>query len=264
MDGEKYPDGRPEQFSLYTVFPTSLFFRHDITDKEKMLYGLLSCMADSRSYAFPRNRTLQKFLNGASEDTVSRRLKALENAGAIRIEGGSGGRGIRKIYITGVDFQNLRKTAEVDNDNLRKTAEGIQYKNKKNKINNNAKASEEEINDWVSKWCISLGFSEELTIPLISDFFAFVDARKAKGRPFLTIRAVSMQANKLKKATAGKDCEDTIAVAIMRFMLQAAITRNWDEVYPIDDRSVRNFWAWAEQEYGIMAPGQEEKGVEQW
>ena len=245
----------PEHFSIYTVFPTSLFFRRDISDSQKMLYGLLSCMADHKGYAFPRNSTLQRFLGDVSEDTVSRRLKALEEAGAIRIEGGQGGHGIRKIYITGVDFSYLRKNAEVDGPYLRKSAEGIQYKEQKKRNNNKAKASEEEVCDWISKWAVSLGYERELTTGLIADFFAFADARKAKGKPFLTIRAVSMQANKLVK-NAGRP-GTTQAVARMRYMLRSSITHNWEEVYPIDQQAEPDFWLWAGQEYGLKPPEQE-------
>ena len=251
---EEKPAEMPEHFSIYTVFPTSLFFRRDISDSQKMLYGLLSCMADHTGYAFPKNATLQRFLGGVSEDTVSRRLKALEDAGAIRIEGGQGGHGIRKIFITGVDFSYLRKTAEVEGPYLRKSAEGIQYKEQKKKYNNKAKASEEEVCDWISKWVVSLGYDRELATGLIADFFAFADSRKAKGKPFLTIRAVSMQANKLVK-NAGEP-GTTEAVARMRYMLRSSITHNWEEVYPIDDRTEKDFWLWAGQEYGLTKPGE--------
>ena len=250
------PAEMPEHFSIYTVFPTSLFFRRDISDSQKMLYGLLSCMADYKGYAFPKNATLQRFLGGVSEDTVSRRLKALEEAGAIRIEGGQGGHGIRKIFINGVDFSYLRKNAEVEEPYLRKSAEGIQYKEqKKNKNNKKAKASEEEINDWISRWAANLGYDRELTTGLIADFFGFADSRKAKGKPFLTIRAVSMQANKLVK-NAGEP-GTTEAAARMRYMLRSSITHNWEEVYPIDDRTEKDFWIWAVQEYGLNPPEQE-------
>ena len=256
---EEKPAEMPERFSLYTVFPTTLFFRRDLTDSDKMLYGLLSCMADLYGYAFPKNSTLRKYLGKpgkpVSEDTVSRRLKALEDAGAIRIEGGKGGRGIRKIYITGVDFLNLRKFAEVEGSNLRKSAEGIQLKNKKNNSNNKAKPTEEDINDWISKWAISLGYERELTTALISDFFAFADSRKAKGKPFLTIRAVSMQANKLVKNAGAPGT--TEAVARMRYMLRSSNTHNWEEVYQIDQRTEHDFWLWAGQEYGISRPGED-------
>ena len=253
---EEKPAEMPEHFSIYTVFPTSLFFRRDISDSQKMLYGLLSCMADHKGYAYPKNATLQRFLGGVSEDTISRRLKALEEAGAIRIEGGQGGHGIRKIFITGVDFSYLRKNAEVEEPYLRKNAEGIQYKKqKKNNNNKKAKATEEEINDWISRWAANLGYDRDLTTGLIADFFGFADARKAKGKPFLTIRAVSMQANKLVK-NAGEPGA-TEAVARMRYMLRSSITHNWEEVYPIDQRTERDFWNWAGQEYGLKPPEQE-------
>ena len=254
---EEKPAEMPEHFSLYTVFPTTLFFRRDLTDSDKMLYGLLSCMADHKGYAFPRNATLQRFLGGVSEDTVSRRLKALEEAGAIRIEGGQGGHGIRKIFITGVDFSYLRKNAEVEEPYLRKSAEvhNIDNNNINNKNNKKAKASEEEISDWISRWAANLGYDRELATGLIADFFAFADSRKAKGKPFLTIRAVSMQANKLVK-NAGHP-GTTEAVARMRYMLRSSITHNWEEVYPIDERTEKDFWLWAEQEYGLKPPDQE-------
>ena len=248
------PADRPEHFSIYTVFPTSLFFRRDISDSQKMLYGLLSCMADSKGYAYPRNATLQRYLGGVSHDTVSRRLKALEEVGAIRIAGGEGGPGIRKIYIVGVDFANIRKSAYVEDDNLRKSAEvhNIDNNNINNKNNKRRKASEEEVCDWITKWAVNLGYERELTTGLIADFFGFVDSRKAKGKPFLTIRAVSMQANKLVK-NAGHP-GTTEAIARMRYMLRSSITHNWEEVYPIDERTERDFWLWSGQEYGLNQP----------
>ena len=250
------PAEMPEHFSLYTTIPTSLFFRRDMTDSQKMLYGLLACMADLHGYAFPRNSTLQRYLGGVSHDTVSRRLKALEDAGVIEIEGGEGGPGIRKIRVVGVDFSNLRKNAYVEGDNIRKSAydNNIDNNNINNKNNKKAKASEEEICDWISKWVVSLGYERELATGLIADFFAFADSRKAKGKPFLTIRAVSMQANKLAKNAGAPGT--TEAVARMRYMLRASITHNWEEVYPIDQRTERDFWLWAGQEYGLTKPGE--------
>ena len=96
----------------------------------------------------------------------------------------------------------------------------------------------------------------ELTTPLIADFFAFMDSRKAKGKPFLTVRAVSMQANKLTRNTEGLD--GTERIARMRYMLRSSITHNWEEVYPIDERTEPDYFLWRSQEYGIAAPGSEE------
>ena len=236
----------PEHFSAYVVIPSSVFFDKSITDKAKLFYGLISCMSNERGYAFPRNETLQRYLGGVSEDTVSRRLKELVNAGAVVVEGGDGGcpKNIRKIYL-----------ANLYPDSLRKNAEAPQYKNNKRK-NNTTKASEEELCQWVSKWASDLDQPMELTTPLIADFFAFMDSRKAKGKPFLTVRAVSMQANKLTRNTEG--LQDTERIARMRYMLRSSIVHNWEEVYPIDERTEPDYFLWRSQEYGISAPGSEE------
>lgn len=252
------PANMPEHFSVYTVFPTSLFFRRDLTDSDKMLYGLLSCMADLYGYAFPKNSTLRKYLGKpgkpVSEDTVSRRLKALEDAGAIRIEGGKGGRGIRKIYITGVDFLNLRKFAEVEGSNLRKSAEVHNIDNNNiNKNNKKAKNSEKEIREWIDGWATSLGYEMGLTTKLISEFNGFADNRKAKGKPFLTIRAVSLQANRLVNFV-GTGLSPTETVARMRYMLIESCTHNWEKVVQIDQRTELDFWRWANLEYGLTPP----------
>lgn len=260
---EEKPAEMPEHFSIYTVFPTSLFFRRDISDSQKMLYGLLSCMADYNGYAFPKNATLQRFLGGVSEDTVSRRLKALEEVGAIRIEGGQGGHGIRKIFITGVDFSYLRKNAEVEEPYLRKNAE-VHNIDSNNNINNiinkknnseekKTKNSEKEINEWIAGWATSFGFEMDLTTKLISEFKGFADNRKAKGKPFLTIRAVSLQAKRLVNF-AGMGLSPTETVARMRYMLVESCTHNWEKVIPIDQRTERDFWLWAGQEYGLKPP----------
>ena len=244
----------PEHFSAYVVIPSNIYFDRDIKPRAKMLYGLISCMSNERGYAFPRNETRQRYLGGVSEDTVSRTLKELVNAGAVVVEGGDGGspKNIRKIYLSNLYPDSLRKNAEAT---PRKNAEAPQYKNNKRK-NNTTKASEEELCQWVSKWASDLEQPMELTTPLIADFFAFIDSRKAKGKPFLTVRAVSMQANKLTRNTEGLD--GTERIARMRYMLRSSITHNWEEVYPIDERTEPDYFLWRSQEYGIAAPGSEE------
>lgn len=133
----------PEHFSAYVVIPSNIYFDRDIKPRAKMLYGLISCMSNERGYAFPRNETLQRYLGGVSEDTVSRTLKELVNAGAIVVEDGDGGspKNIRKIYLANLYPDSLRKNAEAT---PRKNAEAPQYKNNKRK-NNTTKASEEAL-----------------------------------------------------------------------------------------------------------------------
>lgn len=241
----------PERFSAYIVIPAPVYFDGNLSPRAKMLYGLLSCMSNERGYAFPRNETLQRYMGGVSEDTVGRTLRQLETAGAIVIENGSGGspKNIRKIYIGNFYPDSLRKNAEAT---PRKNAEAIYSKNNKRK--NTTRASEEEIFQWIAAWAADLEVGVDLATPLIADFSAFAESRKAKGKPFLTIRAVSMQANKLLKNTEAYKTDPTERIARMRFMLRGAITHNWEEVYPIDDNKDQDYVNWRWHEYGILPP----------
>lgn len=247
---EQKPDTGPERFSAYVVIPSNIYFDKSLKPRAKLLYGLLSCMSNERGYAFPRNETLQRYLGGVSEDTVSRTLKELVDTGAIFIEDGCGGspKNIRKIYLGGFCPASLRKIAD---PSLRKIADPIINSNN-NKKKNTIRASEEDVKNWVSVWATGLGYGVELTAPLISDFFAFVDSRKAKGKPILTIRTVSMLAKKLTTNTADFDTQER--VARMRYMLQGAITHNWESVYPIKADFLPDYQLWRQQEYGVPIP----------
>lgn len=248
-------DTGPERFSAYVVIPAPIYFSADLKPRAKMLYGLLSCMSNERGYAFPRNETLQRYLGGVSEDTVSRTLKELVDAGAIFVEGGSGGspKNIRKIYLGEVYPSSLRKNAD---PSLRKNADPDNYSKNNKRKNNTTRPTEEEIKNWFSLWAVARDYGQELTTPLISDLFAFAESRKAKGKPILTIRSASMLANKLVSNVAmfGQAQEQ---VARMRYMLQGAITHNWESVYPIKDEFLPDYYLWRAQEYGIPVPGTE-------
>ena len=256
-------DTGPERFSAYVVIPAPIYFNADIKPRAKMLYGLLSCMSNERGYAFPRNETLQRYLGGVSEDTVSRTLKELVDAGAIFVEGGSGGspKNIRKIYLGEVYPASLRKNADPSlrknaDPSLRKNADPDNNSKNNKRKNNTARPTEEEIKNWFSLWATRRDYGQELTTPLISDLFAFAESRKAKGKPILTIRSASMLANKLVSNVAmfGQAQEQ---VARMRYMLQGAITHNWESVYPIKDDFLPDYYLWRAQEYGIPVPGAE-------
>lgn len=248
-------DTGPERFSAYVVIPAPIYFSADLKPRAKMLYGLLSCMSNERGYAFPRNETLQRYLGGVSEDTVSRTLKELVDAGAIFVEGGSGGspKNIRKIYLGEVYPSSLRKNAD---PSLRKNADPDNNSKNNKRKNNTTRPTEEEIKNWFSLWAVARDYGQELTTPLISDLFAFAESRKAKGKPILTIRSASMLANKLVRNVAmfGQAQEQ---VARMRYMLQGAITHNWESVYPIKEEFLPDYYLWRAQEYGIPVPGTE-------
>ena len=92
--------GEPrEQFSAYVVIPARVFFDREITDRARLLYGLISNMCNQRGSCWAKNATLARFLGGAADSTVRRLLKELKDHGYIRVEDDDGGANVRKIHL---------------------------------------------------------------------------------------------------------------------------------------------------------------------
>lgn len=99
-----------EQFSAWANIPARVLFDREISDRAKLLYGLISCMSNSYGFAFAKNSTLMRYLN-VEERSLQRTLKQLLDGGYIRIEDGSGGRGtLRKIFTVDVCPRNPRQS----------------------------------------------------------------------------------------------------------------------------------------------------------
>lgn len=95
-----------EQFSAWANIPARILFDREISDRAKLLYGLISCMSNSYGFAFAKNSTLMRYLN-VEERSLQRTLKQLLDGGYIRIEDGLGGRGtLRKIFTVEVCHRN--------------------------------------------------------------------------------------------------------------------------------------------------------------
>lgn len=99
----------PEQFSAYVVIPSTVFFDHKLTDRAKLLYGLISCMCNHRGYCWARNDTLARYLGTESDRTIRRLLGDLRDGGHIVVDQtNEGGATIRKIRITAAGCTEYR------------------------------------------------------------------------------------------------------------------------------------------------------------
>lgn len=240
-----------EHYAYDTVIPACVLFNFSLTDREKILYGLLRNMANSRGYAYPRNARLCKFFGGISEDTVGRMLRHLEAAKAIRVENGKGGRTLRKIFVGEVYSVNPRTDAEV---NPRTDAEVIikGNKNKKErKTGRAAAASQEEIIEWLDAWAAKLELPSDETVRLCRDLHAMVENRAAKGKPYNTINAAGLMTNRLLAFCEGTDFPS----ARMRYILQESIAHNWEKIFPVKDDHIDDYYAFLQREYGVERHG---------
>ena len=99
----------PEQFSAYVVIPSVVFFDRKLTDRAKLLYGLISCMCNHRGYCWARNDTLARYLGTESDRTIRRLLGELRDGGHIVVDQtNEGGATIRKIHITAAGCADYR------------------------------------------------------------------------------------------------------------------------------------------------------------
>lgn len=238
-----------ETFGAYIQIVGPVFYNRELNDKTKLLYGLLAAMTQApRYYAFAKNATMMRFLQ-CSERTLQRCLSALEQAGEIVIEDGSGGRGnLRKIYLARLQPFNPDKNDGANPDKN----DGVNNNKEKNKQRRKKAAastavSEKEIMEWLDCWVAKLDLDTGESVRLCSDLHAMAENRSAMGDPYLTIRHVVLLTNALKRYSDGKDHP----VAVMRFLLQQSVTNNWRTVYDLKDKDLDSFAAFLRDEYGI-------------
>lgn len=92
-----------ERFSTYVVIPAPVFFDRGISDRAKMLYGLISTMTNHKGYCWAKNETLARYLGTDSDRTVRRLLGELKDHGYIQAEqSNTNGNTVRKIFLTHV------------------------------------------------------------------------------------------------------------------------------------------------------------------
>lgn len=244
-----------EQFSAWANIPAMILFDRNLTDRAKLLYGLISCMSNNLGYAFARNSTLQRYL-GVEERSLQRTLRQLQDGGYIRIEDGNGGRGIlRKIYTVEVCRKNPVNSDGVNPVN----SDGVSYiysinnkkENKRKQHTPKAVLSESELKDWFDAWAVKLEASPEETVKLIGDLHAFAEMRKAKGKPILTVNAAGRHTAKL--TAIGKEYP-AYPIAAMRYALSQSIELNWEKIYPITKAD--DFRRWLRDNGYTEAPAQ--------
>lgn len=82
--------------SYWAVLPAAIRYDQEIPASAKLLYAEISSLTDSRGYCWASNAYFER-LYDLSERTIVRLIRALENAGYIRILDAGGGSARRKI-----------------------------------------------------------------------------------------------------------------------------------------------------------------------
>ena len=81
----------------WAVLPAQVRYDPAIPPNAKLLYAEISSLTDVRGYCYASNAYFEQ-LYELSERTISRLIRALADAGYIRVEDGAGGKDQRKIF----------------------------------------------------------------------------------------------------------------------------------------------------------------------
>ena len=238
-----------ETFAAYIQIVGPVFYNRALSDKSKLLYGLLAAMTQApRYYAFAKNSTLMRFLC-CSERTLQRCLSELEAAGELTIENGTGGRTLRKIRLTRLQPFNPDNCDGVNPDKN----DGGNKNNRKRKSGGDKTppASRDDIVQWFNVWVAKQNLSERDSVALCTDLHDFVENRESIGKPFRTIKAAARMGNRLKSLSEGT----TYPVPLMRYLLNKSIINGWADVFELKETDTEDFHRFLASEYGITALG---------
>lgn len=256
--GEKPNNGHREQFSAYVDITGPVFYNRQLSDKAKLLYGLLSAMTRPPDYyAWARNATMCGYL-GCCERTLQRYLKELTDAGELTIEDGSGGNTIRKIRVA--RLQPVYP-AESCGGTPTNPAGAYNKENKKNKKNTEAAAiSADELDEHLTGFVARLELTEAQSTTLITDLRGQAENRKAKGKPILSYATANRMMSRLLSLTEKEEYRPEA----MRYILQASINNNWTDVFPIKDSQRDDFLQFVRQCRGMPEEPEAEQEGSRW
>ena len=236
-----------ETFAAYVQIVGPVFYNRALSDKAKLLYGLLAAMTQApRYYAFAKNSTLMRFLN-CSERTLQRCISELEDAGELTIENGAGGRTLRKIRLARLQPFNPDKNDGVNPDKNDGGNKNKQIKNKKG--GKPPSVPRDDIIQWFNRWVTDQNLSQKDTLALCTDLHDFVENREAVGKPFNTLKAAARMGSRLMSLS--KDAEHP--VALMRYLINKSVINGWADVFPLKSTDAEDFGRFLASEYGIAS-----------
>lgn len=251
-------NGHREQFSAYVDITGPVFYNRQLSDKAKLLYGLLSAMTRPPDYyAWARNATMCGYL-GCCERTLQRYLKELTDAGELTIEDGSGGNTIRKIRV--VRLQLVYPDKSCGGTPTDSAGVYIKKKEKNKKNTETAAISAEELDKHLTGFVARLELTEAQSTALITDLRGQVENRMAIGKPILSYATANRMMSRLLSLTEKEEYRPEA----MRYILQASINNNWIDVLPIKDSWRDNFLQFVRQCRGIPEEAEAEQEGSRW
>lgn len=210
--------------SYYAIITGPVLDNRDLSSSAKLLYASITSMANATGYCWAGNDYLAERF-GWGERTVSRLVAQLQEHGFIRAEmalNEQTRRMERRIYIGNEAALGVAKIGE---GGVAKNGETTPYIRMNNKRKKKEKKKEIFFSPPAEIWERCVAFCEG-DCELEASLHGFLEGRYARGKELATDRALTMLLNKLQKISEGDH-------AVMIVMLDKALERNWDSVFPL-------------------------------
>lgn len=220
--------------SYYAIIPATVRYDKRLKDKAKLLYGEITALATEKGYCWSKNKFFAD-LYEISEETVSRLIKNLSDAGYIKISYIMEGSKIkeRRIYINDVPLP-LTEKSTVDEKINGTVDEKINGTVDENVKDNNTSINNTSINkkEKVKKEKEPSGLDNLIECytdnpKLRETILDFIKMRKAIKKP-VTDKGLSLIFKKLDKYSGGVD-DYKIS------MLENSIENSWQGVFELKD-----------------------------
>lgn len=123
-----------ERFSAYAIIPAPVLFDRGLSDRAKLLYGLISSMCNHKGFCWAKNETLARYLGTDSDRTVRRLLGELKDKGYLQVEQSNvNGNTLRRIFLA----QSFDRPDKNDRPPGQNCPDRPDKNDRQNNINNN-------------------------------------------------------------------------------------------------------------------------------
>lgn len=216
--------------SYYAIITGPVLDNRELSASAKLLYASITSMTVQTGYCWAGNKALAERF-GWGERTVSRCIAQLEEAGFIRYGmyfNPEIGKMERRIFIgheVASDVAKIGEGRQKWRGGVAKSGETLHIKEEKEKGKR-----EKGFSPPPELWQRCVKFADG-DLDLEQALFGFLENRAVRKNPIVTDRALSILLNKLDRES-GKNH------LVMIAMLDKAVLKNWDSVFPLKEDEV--------------------------
>lgn len=228
--------------AYYAIIPAPVRYHTELSANAKLLYGEISALCGREGFCWANNAYFSQ-LYTVTERSVIRMIRSLEEYGFISTiverDPKSGQVKGRKIYLkeSTPDEHPHDKIVRSKRQNCQdppdKNVTHL-YSNNNIYINRANSCKSFSASGQFATWVQSQAdaWPEAATTNLLEAFGGFLDSRTAAKKPIKSQRAVTLLCNRLQNLSGGDP-------VVMAKLLDEAVVRGWQSVYPLDSKVSR-------------------------